>query len=286
MNTVALILLLFFTVLTAGGAERRALVVGIGEYQSAEWSNIHGDSDVPLIVRFLSERGFTDIGTLVNEEATKKGIIASFRAMETKCRPGDIVYVHFSGHGQQITDLDGDEDDGFDEAWIPYDAGMSYSETYKGENHLTDDEIGYWLERICRRIGSSGKLLVVADACHSGDSTRGDVAGVCLRGTDKDFIIPQERKPERIAKKTEKWLMLTACRDYQVNCELRLDNGTYCGMLTYALSTLDRKGLSAANGDILRRIQNFVDDHRTHLPQNPTISGNPRIRISHFFSRR
>ena len=286
MKPVALIVFLMLAVLTAGGAERRALVVGIGQYQCSEWRNIHGDCDVPLVVRFLSDRGFTDIGTLVNEEATKKGIIASFRALENKCRPGDIVYVHFSGHGQQITDVNGDEDDGFDEAWIPYDADMSYSETYKGENHLTDDEIGEWLERICRRIGSSGKLLVVADACPSGDSTRGDGDSVCVRGTDKDFIIPLVKKPVRIAKKTEKWLMLTACRDYQVNCELRLDNGAYCGMLTYALATLDRKSLGAANRDILRQIQNFVDGHRTHLPQNPTISGNPRIRISHFFSRR
>lgn len=277
---------MLFAVLTAGAAERRALVVGIGQYQSSQWRNIHGDSDVPIVVRFLADNGFRDIDTLVNADATKAGILAAFGALESRCTPGDYVYIHFSGHGQQITDIHGDEDDGFDEAWIPYDAEMAYSHSYKGENHLTDDEIGECLERVCRRIGSSGKLLVVADACHSGDSTRGDADELFIRGTDRDFIIPMARKPEKVAKKAEKWLMLTSCRDYQVNCELRLADGTYCGMLTYALATLDRKSLAAANGDILRQIQTFVDGHRTYLPQNPTISGNPRIRISHFFSRR
>ena len=37
-------------------------------------------------------------------------------------KSGDIVYLHFSCHGQPVEDLDGDEKDGWDESIVPYDA--------------------------------------------------------------------------------------------------------------------------------------------------------------------
>lgn len=36
-------------------------------------------------------------------------------------RPGDSLFFHYSGHGGQAADLDGDEDDGFDETILPLD---------------------------------------------------------------------------------------------------------------------------------------------------------------------
>jgi hypothetical protein len=42
-------------------------------------------------------------------------------------QPNDSLFFHFSGHGGQTEDLDGDEDDGLDETIYPVDfkqAGM------------------------------------------------------------------------------------------------------------------------------------------------------------------
>ena len=62
---------------------------------------------------------------------------------------GDIIYLHFSCHGQPIEDIDGDEDDGWDEALIPFDAKKKYQKgTYTGENHITDDELNSYLKRL------------------------------------------------------------------------------------------------------------------------------------------
>lgn len=154
---------------------RHGLVIGLGQYQDMAWGTLHGDKDVPLVKNMLTACGYKDIATLVNKDATKAGIISAFDGLSKRCKKGDIVYIHFSGHGQQITDINGDEEDGFDEAWIPYDAMYAYSKSYKGENHLIDDEIAQWLNTIKGKIGASGKILLVVDACHSGDSDRGNV---------------------------------------------------------------------------------------------------------------
>ncbi len=36
-------------------------------------------------------------------------MVKAFKRLAARCRRGDIVYVHYSGHGQLMTDLDGDE---------------------------------------------------------------------------------------------------------------------------------------------------------------------------------
>ena len=112
----------------AGAQQKRALVIGIGDYPAGSgWREINGDRDE--------------------------------------------LYIHFSGHGQQVTDVSGDEPDGLDEALIPYDAAIEYGRNgYKGQNHILDDELGVWLEALRESVGPKGVIVVALDACHSGDA--------------------------------------------------------------------------------------------------------------------
>ena len=101
---------------------------------------------------------------------------------------GDIVVLHYSGHGQQIYDDDGDEIDGYDEAIIPYDGKISFKTgKYGGENHLRDDELGRMINQIRKKIGQAGDVIVILDSCHSGTATRDFSPS---RGTDIKFEIP------------------------------------------------------------------------------------------------
>ncbi len=107
------------------GVGRHALVVGIGDYSGGSgWSKINGDRDAGLVVQMLERNGFLeeDIEVLLNARATKSNIRDAFAALCRQVGSGDIVYVHFSGHGQQVTDVNGDEEDGLDESFVPYDA--------------------------------------------------------------------------------------------------------------------------------------------------------------------
>jgi hypothetical protein len=176
-----------------------------------------------------------DICRLRNEQATYSAICNEMEKMISIAQPGDFIYIHFSGHGQQITDRDGDEEDGYDEAWIPYDAPMQYRKgVYEGQHHITDDRLNGWLHRIRKRVGKQGQIVVVADACHSGDGTRGqdeDDDQWIVRGTSDNFVIPGPKSAQKHTDHPIEWVSISACKPYQCNYE-------YHGMgsLTYALS--------------------------------------------------
>ena len=246
---------------------KRALVIGLGQQEDRNWGKINGDKDVAYVQEMLKTAGYKEIRTLINKQATKKRIVAAFKSLTNRCQFGDVVYIHFSGHGQQVTDVNGDEwPESLDEAWIPYDAYLTYGEKDKGEKHLIDDEINVLLTAIKNKIGNKGKMLVVVDACHSGDSTRGDDDDddVVTRGVWNEFIIPGVKKTKS-NKAPERWLTLSACKDFQLNHEIK---NPRVGKLTYALY------MSAQKREVtFKDIEIFMEQYRVRLPQTPVLTG-------------
>lgn len=226
---------------TANCQEKRALVIGIGNYPSESgWNSIHGDNDVSIIYAVLQEYGFKgeNIMTLVDSDATYLGITRAFETLIENSNKNDIVYIQFSGHGQLITDRNDDEGDGFDESWVAYDAFLSYSPgVYEGQCHFIDDEISSYAQRLRNKIGRQGKIIVVSDACHSGGGARGDDEDI-PRGSRDKFIIPSSQSKSIDAGKVEEMplLFIAACKSYQTNYERKLSDGSYCGSLTYVIS--------------------------------------------------
>ena len=160
-------------------AGRLALIVAISKYKNPLWGDISSVNDVPLIQSVLLKQNFQDkdIIVLKDESATKSGIVDNFRSIISNAKKGDIVFFHFSCHGQQVMDNLSkyqDELDGFDEAIVPYEAPPYYKkEEYTGQNHLLDDELGQLLYQIRQKVGETGDVIVTLDACHSGTATRG-----------------------------------------------------------------------------------------------------------------
>lgn len=163
-RTILCIFLMLLSAVILAGQERRALLIGIGEYPAeSEWTLVHGDNDVRIIREFLLGQGLRGecIETITNEKATKKGILSALERLTKTAGKGDAVYIHFSGHGQQVTDLDGDEEDGFDEAWVPFDARKKYvAGVYEGENHIIDDEINVCLKKLRAKVGAKGRITI------------------------------------------------------------------------------------------------------------------------------
>ena len=255
--------LLYGGAVSGAAPKNYAIVVGIGDYpEESGWSRIHGDRDVSLVVDMLERNGFLkeNIICLENDGATKTAIENAFYSLQSSLGQGDRVYVHFSGHGQQVTDLDGDEEDGKDEAFIPYDACSKYVQgKYEGEKHIVDDELNAWLSDMADAVGKKGLVMVVIDACHSGDATRGIGNGteeVVVRGTADLFEIPadvsenraessgnmQRGKPAKLKRKIS-WICLSACKSYQNNNEYRSDDGYY-GRLSWAMNEVLMPGMN------------------------------------------
>lgn len=248
-------------------ATNRALVIGIGKYpDSGGWAEINGDKDVPVVRKMLLENGFkeSDIITLVNQEATYAAVKNSFAKLIAKSSVGDVVYIHFSGHGQQITDVHGDEEDGFDEAWIPYDAGIEYKEgVYEGEKHILDDQLNRWLIQLRGKIGSNGKITVVADACHSGSGTRGDEI---VRGSMSQFRIPGPKADFNSSNVNDvDWVFISACKSTQTNYEFQ-----GMGRLTYAINQYANKLKSMTCEELMRGIKSTMKRIEV-FTQTPTV---------------
>ena len=291
IRIITYILLLLSLSVTA--QTKRALVIGLGEQQDKAWNKINGDKDVPLVQAMLKNAGFKSVMTLVNRQATKTGIVGAFKRMTASCKYGDVVYIHYSGHGQQMTDVHNDERDGLDECWIPYDACRKASATYHGERHLTDDELNVYLNAIRNKIGAKGKLLVVIDACHSGDGTRGDDEDI-VRGVEdtlkvdslnarglyetfeaiKSFFMGDNGKEKIINAKAkplaERWITISACRSDQVNIEMKKPA---VGKLTYALWKELKNCDKVNNDEFMRRIRKFVNRNTGSRPQQPEMTG-------------
>ena len=257
---ICIILIFLFSAVNAIDAQKkRALLVGVSNYaKESGWTNIHGSNDVDLIYPTLKKQGFT-IKKLTDESATAHDIRHALSSFSNSCTSGDYIYLHFSCHGQPVEDVDGDEEDGWDEALVPVDAFKVYKKgKYSGENHITDDELNGYLRAIRNKIGPKGYVYVIIDACHAGSSYRGEEMedSTIIRGTDKGFSFSNKQYTPRIDRrgkiKIEKSptmaniCILEACRSYQVNSEI-IEGGKYFGSLSFYVNkvlketTLDKR---------------------------------------------
>jgi len=65
-------------------------------------------------------------------------------------------FFHYSGHGGQTKDLDGDEDDGYDEVIYPVD--------FKQAGHIVDDQMH---DIMVKPLPAGCRLTAIFDSCHS-----------------------------------------------------------------------------------------------------------------------
>lgn len=272
---------------TAQAETKHALFIGISDYGNTDedpnkWANISGANDIVLLTPLFKEQGF-DVVSLVDAQATHVGITKALKTLVKNSKKGDMVYIHFSMHGQPFEDLNGDEEDGWDEALIPVDAQMSYSEgVYDGKNHLIDDELEVYFNDIRHKIGPDGQLYVILDACHSGTASRGDDDHV--RGTRDGFTRSgKDYTPDRTQETNDYFTVTTAkgqspvtfveaCRSYQVNKEVRdVETNTWYGSLSYYIAQAMRDNKTVGSKEWIETIKTGMANNRRLRKQNVVI---------------
>jgi hypothetical protein len=200
--------------------------------------------------------------------------------------PGDIIYLQYSGHGQQIQDDNDDEFDGMDEALAPYGAPEQPDAGYTGALHVRDDQVGEWLTALRQKVGAQGNVVMVVDSCFSGTISRGKEARPA-RTTPRPIGTPKQNASRALLDKEGGGLdtandaanqtlaphvVFSAARQFEPAQEVHDHNNESVGALTLALSEeFERIQEAASYRDLFRSVRNHMA--RTVPRQRPLIEG-------------
>ena len=147
--------------------KRKALLIGINYY--GQRGALRGCiNDVKNMSTYLNQNfGYAreDMVILTDDQQNemsqpkKRNILRAMHWLVKDAQPNDSLFFHYSGHGGQTPDLDGDEEDGYDEVIYPVD--------FRTEGHIVDDE----MHRIMVKPLQPGvRLTAIFDSCHSGSA--------------------------------------------------------------------------------------------------------------------
>jgi hypothetical protein len=227
--SLVLILLIAGFSATAFAGERRALLIGINDYEAVP--SLQGSrNDVEAMQEILVSRWHFEprnVTVLLDRAATRAGILAALEQLVRTAAPDDMVYVHYSGHGSQVEDENGDESDGLDETLVPQDGRT------KGVPDITDDQ----LDRIFARIKSKN-VVVVLDSCHSGTATRAlDIRSRSVPRDTRTELYRESGTQTRAIVPTvsSRFVLMSAAASNEEALDGPVE-GRYHGFFTYALA--------------------------------------------------
>jgi pimeloyl-ACP methyl ester carboxylesterase len=209
--------------LPASGGMRRALCVGINAYRDPyTLSGCVPDADRWSAV--LQGLGF-EIDVLKDAQATRKEIMERLTKIVRGSRAGDAIVFQYSGHGYQLPDLDGDEDEDLDEALVPIDYDLG--------GFLIDDD----LRSILSDLPGGVSLTCFLDCCHSGTATR---FMMTRRPEDGNAKTRNLQVPPRVRASLE-----LAHRNFRANLRAEMGDGGQRGFLAKSQSPISWVNFSA-----------------------------------------
>ncbi|KKD36163.1 caspase family protein [Limnoraphis robusta] len=185
---------------------------------------------------------------------TYENIIKSFQHITQIAKPGDRIYIHYSGHGGRAKTIypEYKGELGQDETLVPTDIGS------ENGRYLRDLEFAYLLQQM---VDKKLQVTVVLDSCHSGGAVRGgEDENVRGSGVVDNTVRPQDSlvaSSEEIIKnwqnitgktsdlagnrtgtllaKVKGYVLLAACQHYEAAYEYAFDGKERNGVLTHWL---------------------------------------------------
>jgi len=143
--------------------QKRAVVIGINYVgQSGELAGCHSDAlnmiDYIKDVHGFEGKNITTLMDLKNHtDPTRANILEAYGKIADESQPGDVVFLHYSGHGGKLSDDGNDEADGYDETLIPLD--------FNTAGQIRDDDL---LKGLVKKFKSGVFVTSIMDCCHSG----------------------------------------------------------------------------------------------------------------------
>ncbi|KAK2044299.1 hypothetical protein LZ31DRAFT_554411 [Colletotrichum somersetense] len=281
---------------------RKALLIGINYF--GQRGQLRGCiNDVKNMSAYLVDRfGYKreDMVILTDDQQnpmsqpTKQNLLRAMHWLVKDARPNDSLFFHYSGHGGQTKDLDGDEPDGYDEVIYPVD--------FRQTGHITDDE----MHRIMVKPLQAGvRLTAIFDSCHSGTAldlpyiystqgilkepnlakeagqgllgvissySQGDLGGVAsnIMGFFKKATTGEDAYNRTMATKTSPAdvVMLSGSKDDQTSADATIA-AQATGAMSWAFITALKKNPQQSYVQLLNNIR---DELATRYTQKPQLS--------------
>lgn len=210
--------------------DRYALVIGISAYKNQNLRLKYAEKDAKDFRNSLLKYGKfkkDNIRLLTNNQASRENIRKSIEGwLKMATQKNDFIIIFFSGHGTQIVDSDGDENDGLDECIVPYDVDINDNSSL-----ISDDQFATWV----RNLGSD-RILIIFDNCFSGGAAK--QKGILLPGikggkVEDDFTQDISREVPRRGT-----ALLAASKPEQVSFESdEFKNGIFTHYLIESISS-------------------------------------------------
>ena len=289
-KSLLVIILGYYPIQSSLANNSHGLIIAIGNYpQQGGWPTISSLNDVDLMHATLKHLGFEDNNIVIvkDAEASQAGIHLAFDRLLAQAVAGDVVFIHYSGHGQQVADDNGDEIDRLDEAIVPYDSPMRFEAgVYEGERLIRDDYLQKITHQIRRKLGANGQVILILDSCHSGTGTRGlgKARGTTTIMAPNDFE-PTSTTDETISfMTTDQQSGLAPMASYfgasprELNFETLDDQQRPVGSLTFAMSkVLTAMPVPYSFEEVFDRVKSKM---RVMAPrQNPQWEGPSNVKI-------
>ncbi len=138
-----------------------ALHIGLNGVDPAHYGGWSGplsgcEADAEDLEELALIQGF-ETSILLTRQATRQAVVDCIKRAAATCKPGDIFFLSYSGHGGQVPDFGNDQErDLKDETWCLYDG------------QLIDDEL--WIQ--WESFREDVRILVLSDSCHSGTTVK------------------------------------------------------------------------------------------------------------------
>lgn len=174
---------------------------------------------------------------------TRKNMEDNINWLVRDVKAGDTIFFHYSGHGSNIADRNGDETDGRDEVLVPLD--------YLKNGVVSDD----WLyTNMVTKVPAGATLWAFTDCCHSGTmidlkynykSQCALKSGVVRRGmkynssewTDK-FLFSMEKSKDIVGNV----YLFSGCQDQETSADATI-NRVAQGAFTYCFTEFIKENL-------------------------------------------
>ncbi len=236
------------------GAGGQALLIGIDSYPcfppGVQLKGAVQDAE-NLAGMLRRDFGFDpwQIEVLINEQATREGIIGGLERLLRRTRKGEAVVVHFSGHGsRRLVPGCSYRGDDLENVLVTHDSGH---DGLHPNLDLSGSELYAWLRHLSAR---TPRITLILDCCHAGALPRGQsAAGLGRARTLDSDSRPLETLPfpwsfdntELPRAGSSDWLsasqsftLIAACRGKELAREVSLEEGGVCltrGALSDAL---------------------------------------------------